>query len=204
MSTVFADITMSLDGFIAGPNDDLDNPMGEGGEELHDWIINLKAWREPHGLEGGDTGVDSDLWANTIQRPGAIIVGRRMYDLAQGWGERPPFGMPVFVLTHRAEPPLSREGGTTYTFVTDGIESALAQAKMAADGKDVGVWGGASIIQQYLAAGLLDELQFHIAARLLGNGRRLFDANAAQMAIEPVKVVGSPLVTHVYYRLNHA
>jgi dihydrofolate reductase len=128
------DITMSLDGFIAGPNDSLDQPLGEGGERLHEWVFGLASWREPHGLEGGETNRDSEVLEEAMSSTGAIVLGRRMFDLAKGWGDNPPFHMPVFVLTHEARDPLVKEGGTTFTFV-NGIESALEQARAAAGGK---------------------------------------------------------------------
>jgi dihydrofolate reductase len=203
MRKLVAEITMSLDGFIAGPHARPGQGLGEGGEQLHEWVYGLKSWREPHGLEGGETGPDAEMLEQSISRSGAIIVGRTMYDHAEGWGDRPPFGRPVFVLTHRGQEPLVKDGGTTFTFVTDGIESALAQAKAAAGDKDVAIGGGASVIQQYFAAGLLDELMLHIAPILLGDGKRLFDqAKAGPGEFEPVQVIGSPKVTHLRYRIN--
>jgi dihydrofolate reductase len=187
MSSVVAEITMSLDGFIAGPAARPGRGLGEGGDRLHEWVYGLKSWREPHGLEGGETGADARMLEESFTRSGAIIIGRTMYEHAEGWGDRPPFGCPVFVLTHRGQDPLVKEGGTTFNFVTDGIESALAQAQDAAGGKDVAIGGGASAIQQFLAAGLLDELLLHIAPTLLGGGKRLFnDGGAETVAFEPI------------------
>jgi dihydrofolate reductase len=195
------DITTSLDGFVAGPNDSLELPLGEGGEKLHEWLFGLASWREPHGLEGGETGRDSEVLDEAMRNLGAIIVGRRMFDLAKGWGEEPPFHMSVFVLTHEARDPLVKAGGTTFTFVTDGIESALEQARAAAGDKDVAIGGGANTIQQYLGAGLIDEFQIHIAPLLLGSGVRLFDQAPANVTLETTRVLGSPRVTHLKYRV---
>ena len=198
---VFFDITTSLDGFVAGPNDSLDEPLGIGGEKLHDWIFGLASWREPHGLEGGEAGPDSDLLEQATTRSGAVIVGRRMFDLARGWGDEPPFQKPVFVLTHRAGERLEKKGGTTFTFVTDGIESALEQARAAAGDMDVAIGGGAETIQQYLSAGHVDEFQIHVAPMLLGGGVRLFEQAPAELGLELAGVIGSPRVTHLKYRV---
>jgi dihydrofolate reductase len=201
MGKVFFDITTSLDGFVAGPNDSLKLPLGEGGERLHEWVFGLASWREPHGLEGGETGLDSEVLAEATKNVGATILGRRMFDLAQGWGDNPPFHMPVFVLTHRASDPLMKEGGTTFTFVTNGIESALEQARAAAGDKDVAIAGGANTIQQYLSAGLVDEFQLHVAPLLLGGGVRLFDRAPADITLESTRVPESPKVAHLKFRV---
>jgi dihydrofolate reductase len=201
MAKVVFDITTSLDGFVAGPNDGPEHPLGEGGEKLHEWVYGLASWREPHGLEGGETGRDSDVLEEAMGNLGAVILGRRMFDLAQGWGDEPPFHAPVFVLTHEAREPLAKKGGTTFTFVNDGIESALRQAQAAAGGKDVGIAGGANTIQQYLSAGLVDEFQIHVAPLLLGGGVRLFDQAPADLELETTRVLESPRVTHLKYRV---
>jgi dihydrofolate reductase len=201
MGKVHADITMSLDGFVAGRNDSPDLPLGEGGERLHEWVFGLASWRGPHGLEGGETGRDSEVLAEAMEENGAVVVGRRMFDNAHGWGDNPPFHVPVFVLTHEAREPEAKEGGTTFTFVTDGIESALDQAKEAAGGRNVSIGGGANTIQQYLAARLVDELQVHIAPMLLGGGVRLFDGLDPGIELETARVIESPLVTHVRFRV---
>ena len=198
---VFFDITTSLDGFVAGPNDSLDEPLGIGGEKLHEWIFGLASWRKPHGLEGGEAGPDSDLLDEATTRSGAVIVGRRMFDLARGWGDDPPFHKPVFVLTHRAGERLEKKGGTTFTFVTDGIESALEQARAAAGDMDVAIGGGAETIQQYLSAGHVDEFQIHVAPMLLGGGVRLFEQAPAELGLELTRVTESPRVTHLKYRV---
>lgn len=202
MGNVVVDITTSLDGFIAGPNDGPEVPLGEGGERLHQWVYDLASWREPHGLEGGKTNRDSEVLDEALSTTGAVVVGRRMFDNAKGWGDNPPFHKPVFVLTHEAREPEAKEGGTTFTFVTDGIESALDQARAAAGDKDVSVGGGANTIQQCLTAGLLDEIQIHIAPMLLGGGIRLFEhLGTQQIDFEPTRVIESPAVTHLRFRV---
>ena len=203
MGRVTVDITTSLDGFIAGPNDGPELGLGEGGERLHQWVYELASWREPHGLAGGKTNRDSEILDEAMSAAGAIIVGRRMFDNAQEWGENPPFHMPVFVLTHEAREPEAKEGGTTFTFVNDGIESALEQARAAAGDKNVSVGGGANTIQQFLRAGFLDELQIHITPVLLGGGIRLFDdLGSEHIELEQTRVIESPAVTHLRYRVN--
>jgi dihydrofolate reductase len=200
MGKVVFDITMSLDGFVAGPEDSLELPLGRGGEKLHEWLYGLASWREPHGLEGGETSRDSEVLEEATSF-GAVVLGRRMFDLAQGWGENPPFHVPVFVLTHEARETLEKEGGTTFTFVTDGLESALQQARAAAGDADVSVAGGANTIQQFLAAGLIDEFQLHIAPLILGGGVRLFEEAPPDLQVETIRVIESPRVTHVKYRV---
>src|SRR5215210_6998918 len=168
----FLNISTSLDGFVAGPDQTLEQPLGEGGESLHEWILGLESWRRPHGLEGGETDADDALVRETDERTGAFVMGRRMFSGGEGpweddpnadgwWGDEPPFHVPVFVLTHHARETVVKEGGTTFTFVTDGPEAALEQARAAAGGKDVSLAGGASLARQYLRAGLLDALQIH-------------------------------------------
>jgi dihydrofolate reductase len=201
MPKVIAGISMSLDGFIAGPNDRVGQGLGEGGERLHEWVVEQASWRERHGLEGGETGVDSELLEDTASSTGATILGKRMFDHSGGWGDEPPFRMPVFVLTHDAREPLVKQGGTTFTFVTEGVERALEQARASAGHKDVAVAGGANTIQQFIKAGLLDELQIHLVPVLLGAGRPLFDLSSGrQIELQPAKVIDSPNVTHLRYR----
>jgi dihydrofolate reductase len=195
------DITTSLDGFVAGPNDTLEQPLGEGGEKLHEWVYGLASWREPHGLEGGETSRDSEVLDEAMRRSGAIVLGRRMFDLAKGWGDNPPFHLPVFVLTHEAKEPLVKEGGTTFTFVTEGIESALEQARTAAGDKDVSIAGGANTIHQFLSAGLVDDFQLHIAPLLLGGGVRLFEQAPTNLELEMTRLIESPRVTHLKFRV---
>jgi dihydrofolate reductase len=203
---------MSLDGFVAGPNPSEEHPLGEGGEALHEWVVKLAAWRKPHGREGGEVNASTPVMEEALDNVGATIMGRNMFgggpgpwgeDPWQGWwGDEPPFHTPVFVLTHHEREPLEMKGGTTFTFVTDGIESALAQAKEAAGGEDVSLGGGANVAQQYLAAGLLDELQLNVVPILLGSGTRLFDESGADEALEQVQVVEAPGVTHLRYRVT--
>ena len=209
MSKVTCQISISLDGYVAGPNQTLDDPLGEGGERLHEWVFGTESWRRSHGMEGGETGPDSDVAATFMQGIGAFIMGRNMFGGGPGgwdeswhgwWGEDPPYHTPVYVLTHHAREPLPMQGGTTFHFVTDGIEPALEQARAAAGDQDVMVAGGAKAVQQYLAAGLLDELYLHIAPVLLGAGERLLD-NVGDPKLEPVEVVASPAATHVRYRV---
>lgn len=203
MSKVKADMSMSLDGFITGPNDNLEQPLGAGGEQLHEWVLDLASWREPHGLEGGRTGIESDILEESFKNTGAALMGRYMFDLGVvHWGDEPPFHVPVFVVTHKAREPLVRQVGTTFNFLTDGVESALEQARAAAGDGDVWVAGGANVIQQYLAAGLLDEIQIHVVPILLGGGKRLFDQlGAEQIELEKTRVVDSPSVTHIKLRV---
>jgi dihydrofolate reductase len=212
MSKVFADITTSLDGYVAGPAPTLEEPLGKGGEELHEWVVGLEVWRKPHGLEGGETSPSSAIVEETVARMGAVVMGRSMFSNGAGpweddpksdgwWGDDPPFHAPVFVLTHHAREPLPKDGGTTFTFVTDGVESAIEQARAAAGQKDVQIAGGASAIQQALAAGLLDEIQISIAPRLLGGGTPLFGPGADTAAVELTRVVDAPGVTHLRYRV---
>jgi dihydrofolate reductase len=209
MSSVTCHISISLDGYAAGPNQSLENPIGEGGMRLHEWVVATHGWRAVHGLEGGERSADSDVTEEVVENVGAYIMGRKMFGGGDGswdeswrgwWGEDPPFHTPVYVLTHHPREPLEMQGGTTFHFVTDGIESALEQARAAADGKDVAIAGGASAIQQYLAAGLLDELYLHIVPVVLGAGERLLE-NVGDPTLEPIKVVASPAVTHVKYRV---
>jgi dihydrofolate reductase len=201
MPKVIAEISMSLDGFIAGPNDRVGQGLGEGGERLHEWLTEQASWRERHGLEGGEAGADSEALEDTWSSTGATILGKRMFDLAEGWGDEPPFHMPVFVLTHDAREPLVKAGGTTFTFVSDGVERALEDARAAAGDKDVAVAGGASTIQQFIKAGLLDELQIHLVPVLVGAGRPLFDLSSGrQIELQPTKVINSLNVTHLRYR----
>ena len=211
MSKVILDITMSLDGFVAGPNQTLEQPLGERGERLHEWVYGLKSWRELHGMEGGEAGPDDALVNEASTSRGAAVMGRRMFSGGAGpweddpnatgwWGDEPPFHVPVFVLTHHARDPEEMHGGTTFFFVTDGIEAAVEQAREAAGGKNVSIDGGADVAQQALRAGLLDELHIHVAPLLLGDGVRLFDGSA-QPDLELLGVVESALVTHLKYRV---
>jgi dihydrofolate reductase len=213
MGKLKLDISMSLDGFVAGPNATLEQPLGEGGERLHEWIFGLAAWRERHGLEGGTTNVDDEVLEESLRDTGAVVMGRRMFSGGEGpwegdpraegwWGDDPPFRAPVFVLTHHAREPVTKQGGTSYTFVTDGIEAALEQSRAAAGDKDVALAGGASVAQQCLEAGLLDAVQIHVAPVLLGGGVRLFDQlGGGAVQLEGTRVLESPAVTHLRYRV---
>jgi dihydrofolate reductase len=207
------DISVSLDGFVAGPNQTLEEPLGRGGEQLHDWIIATASWREQHGLEGGEPGQDSDIAAESLEAQGAIVMGRRMFSSGTGpweddpkrdgwWGDDPPFHLPVFVVTHHSREQVEKEGGTTYAFVTDGVEAAVERARAVAGDKDVVLAGGASVIQQALAAGLVDEFQLHVAPILLGGGVRLFGGlGDSPPKVETTRVIESPSVAHLRYRV---
>jgi dihydrofolate reductase len=212
MSKLRCHISISADGFVAGPNQSEENPLGEGGERLHDWVVPLAAWRESHAKQGGEVNPSSRIVEEARENVGAGVMGRNMFGPPAGgdwddewrgwWGDDPPYHYDVFVVTHHPREPVEMKGGTTYHFVTDGIASALERARQAACGKDVMVWGGAQVVNQYLAAGLLDELELHIAPVLLRGGARLFDDLAdAAIALEQVRAVEAPGVTHVKYRV---
>jgi dihydrofolate reductase len=201
---------MSLDGYVAGPNQGLENPLGVGGMRVHAWVFPLKAWRAMQGLEGGEVNESTAVVEESIANVGATIMGRNMFGGHPGpwnpekpwngwWGANPPYHHPVFVLTHHARPPLEMEGGTTFTFVTDGIQSALAQAKRAAAEKDVQLAGGAKAAQQYLTAGLVDEMDISLAPTLLGAGERLFDGVDDLHGLRLVRTVAAPNVTHLKF-----
>ncbi|MEU3682454.1 dihydrofolate reductase family protein [Streptomyces sp. NPDC030592] len=200
--TVTADLAITLDGYVAGPNVTLDNPGGDGGEPIFDWIHTLASWRERQGMTGGDENRDSELMREWFDATGAVVMGRMMYDTGEEfWGDNPPFRTPVFVLTNRPRPTLVKEGGTSFTFVTDGIHSALEQAKAAAGDRNVDIGGGAHTVRQYLAADLVDELQLHVVPMLLGGGLRLFEGlGARRRDLERVRVVETPPATHLKYR----
>jgi len=200
--TVSADLAISVDGCIAGTDVSIDNPGGDGAEPLFAWIHNLASWRERQGMTGGEDNRDSELMREWFDATGAVVMGRMMYDTGEEfWGDNPPFRTPVFVLTHRPRPALVKEGGTTFTFVTDGIHNALDRAKAAAGDRNVDIAGGASTVQQYLGQGLIDELQLHVVPALLGDGLRLFEGlGAGPRDLEPIRVVDTPLATHLKYR----
>jgi dihydrofolate reductase len=206
--------SISLDGYGAGPNQNLDNPLGEGGPRLHEWVFETRTGRRMFGQEGGDEGIDDTFMARGDANIGATIMGRNMFGPVRGpwesadewrgwWGPEPPYHHPVFVLTHHPRDPLPMEGGTTFNFVDAGIEAALEQAFDAAGGKDVRVGGGASTVQQYLRAGLIDELHLAIVPILLGSGERLFDRlDGGPHGYESVEVISSPSVAHVRLAKN--
>jgi dihydrofolate reductase len=211
MSKLRFTITMSLDGYVAGPDQSEENPLGVGGERLHEWIVPLKAFRETHGEEGGEVNASTPIVEGYFENVGATVMGRNMFGGGPGpwgdgkwtgwWGDDPPYHHPVFVLTHHAREPVEMLGGTTFHFVTDGIESALTQAREAAGAKDVSLGGGASAAQQYLAAGLVDELLISVVPVVLGDGARLFEnLGDAQIELEQVSAVEAPGVTHIRYR----
>jgi dihydrofolate reductase len=212
MSKLRCHISISLDGFVAGPNQSEEDPLGEGGERLHDWVVPLAAWREAHDKQGGEVNESTRILEESRENIGAALMGRNMFGPIGGgpwddewtgwWGDNPPYHYDVFIVTHHPRDPVEMEGGTTYHFVTDGIESALEQAEEAAGGKDVFLLGGGDIAQQYLAAGLLDELELHVVPLLLGGGARLLDnLGDAEVQLEQVRAVEAPGVTHLKYRV---
>jgi dihydrofolate reductase len=208
--SVTCQLSVSLDGFIAGPNQSLENPLGEGGMRLHEWAFSNASWRAQHGLDGGERNADSEVIEEATQGVGAYLMGRKMFGGGDGpwdenwtgwWGDEPPYHAPAFVLSRHPREPL-RLQGTTFTFVNDGIHSALEQARAAAGDQDVAIAGGAKTVQQYLAAGLLDELHLHVVPVLLGSGERLL-VDAGNPMLQPVQVVAAPTVTHLKYRVLH-
>jgi dihydrofolate reductase len=213
MSKLRCHISISLDGFVAGLNQSAENPLGEGGERLHEWVVSLAPWREAHGHRGGEVDESARIVEESRANIGAAVMGRNMFGPVGGgpwadeqwkgwWGENPPYHYPVFVLTHHARGPVAMEGGTTFHFVTDGIESALDQARKAAHGRDVMLWGGAQVVNEYLAAGLLDEIELKLVPVLLGGGARLFDdLGDLDVRLEQVRAVEAPGVTHLKYRV---
>jgi dihydrofolate reductase len=211
MSTFRFQLAVSLDGYAAGPNQSEENPLGVGGDGLHEWIYELEAWRKQQGQEGGEVNASTPVIEEAQSNVGATVMGRNMFGGGPGpwtedppwngwWGDNPPFHTPVFVLTHHPREPLEMDGGTTFTFVTEGIESALEQARQAAGGPDVLLGGGASVIQQYLAAGLIDEFELHIVPILLGDGERLLE-NIGNLKLVQVRAIEAPGVTHLKYRV---
>lgn len=207
----FADISVSLDGFVAGPAPSLEEPLGRGGEQLHGGVFRLAAWRQAHGLHGGEDGPEARWVEEIVERTGAYVMGRRMFSGGEGpweddpnatgwWGDEPPFHAPVFVVTHHVRPPLELTG-TTFAFVTDGVASALAQARDAAGERDVQVSGGAEVIRQAIELGAVDELQLHTAPVVLGGGTALL-SGVAPSALEIVETIATPQATHVRYRIT--
>jgi dihydrofolate reductase len=203
-----AAFSVSLDGFGAGPRQDLDNPLGVGGFELHSWFFPTEVFKKMQGQDGGTRGIDNDYAAQSFENVGAWILGRNMFGPVRGpwkddswkgwWGDNPPYHTAVFVLTHYARPPLEMEGGTTFYFVTDGLASALKQAKEAAQGTDVRIGGGVSVIRNYLTAGLIDEMHLAVSPVLLGEGENLFSGiNLPQLGFAPRKTVFGENAMHV-------
>jgi dihydrofolate reductase len=213
MSKLRLTITMSLDGYVAGPDQSEERPLGRGGLDLHEWFFPLKAFREMHGEEGGDVNASSEVVEQRLANIGATIMGRNMFGPVRGswgdgswrgwWGEDPPFHHPVFVLTNHPREPLEMQGGTTFNFVSEGIDSALSQARAAAQGRDVALAGGASAVNQYLAAGLVDELDISVAPLILGGGERLFAGlDRGTLRLKQVWAVDAPNVTHIKYEVG--
>jgi dihydrofolate reductase len=191
MSRVTLDMSMSLDGFATGPNEGVGNPLGDDDGRLHAWVDAAKT--------EADAEVLDEIYATT----GAIVIGKRMFDVGvEPWGDPPPFGMPVFVLTHEAREPQPMQGGTTYEFVSDGLEDALARAREAAGERNVGIWGGPNIAQQYLEAGLVDELQIHLSHLLLGQGVRLFGNLDGPIELEQTRTIAAPSATHMRFSVR--
>lgn len=214
MSKLRLGIAMSLDGYVAGPNQSEDNPLGVGGTRLHEWFFPLKEFREMHEAgEGGEVNASSAVVQERQANLGATIMGRNMFGPIRGpwpdeswrgwWGENPPYHHPVFVLTHHPREPLPMAGGTTFHFVSDGIESALTQAAAAAEGKDIWLAGGASVANQYLAAHLVDEIDLSVSPVILGGGERLFAGLAPDsLKLQQLRAVDAPGVTHIKYRVG--
>jgi dihydrofolate reductase len=211
MSRFRFQLAVSLDGYVAGPDQSEENPLGVGGMELHQWVFKLEAWRRQQGLEGGEVNASTAVVQEVQAGVGATVMGRNMFGGGPGpwrqdppwrgwWGEDPPFHTPVFVLTHHPREPLEMEGGTTFIFVTDGTQAALEQAKQVAGGRDVLLGGGANVVQQYLAAGLVDEFWLHLVPVLLGDGERLLD-NVGNLKVQQVRAIEAPGVTHIKYRV---
>jgi dihydrofolate reductase len=214
MSKVKVTITMSLDGFVAGPDQSTEEPLGIGGEDLHRWLVSLEAFSGTHGGDGGEVNASTPIAEEILGNVGATIMGRNMFGGGPGpwsgdwrgyWGDDPPYHSPVFVLTRFAREPLPMQGGTTFYFVTEGIESALEQAREAAGDRDVSIGGGARTVQQYLAAGLLDEMVISVVPLFLGAGARLFDnLDDAKPGLEQIEAVEAPGVTHIRYAVRGA
>ena len=207
MSKVFFSVGMSLDGFIAGPNGGAKNPLGDGGTEIHKWIYKQKKFQEMLKFdEGGETGKDNEILSDIINRIGANIMGKKMFVEGEAnWPEETPFHSPVYVLTHQKREPWERKGGTTFYFVNEDIHSVLKKAKKDAGSKDIRISGGASCIQQYLNAGLIDEFTIHLTPVMMGKGVRLFDNIEKEIfSLQINEVVNSPMVTHLFYKvINH-
>ena len=203
MAQVVVDMGMSLDGYVAGSNAGPNNPLGDGGMSIHRWVFDVEGWRERQSLQGGQTNADDEVFKESTARVGAYVMGKCMFDEGEvGWPDPPPFRAPVFVLTGGPREPWVKQGGTTFHFVTEGIEGALERAREAAGGKDVRIAGGANVVQQFLEAGLVDEIQVHLAPVLLGAGVRLFERiGAGPVELEITRVIDSPRITHLRYRV---
>ena len=207
--SIYAQLSISRDGYLAGPDPSLEEPLGRGGMQLHEWVFRLTAWRREHGLEGGEEGPESAWVEEVASRTGAYVMGRRMFSGGAGaweddpmaggwWGDDPPFHSPVYVVTHHARESFPLDGGTTFHFVTDGVEAAVAQAREAAGERDVQIAGGADVVQQVIAVGLLDELTLHTAPVELGGGTRL----ELPPTLEEIERLDAPLAEHVRFRVT--
>ena len=204
MNRVFFDVGISLDGFIAGLNGGAKNPLGDGGISIHNWMFKQKAFLQHLKLEGGETNnKDNDIIEEIFNRISANIMGKKMFIEGEAnWPEEAPFNCPVYVLTHQQREPWERPGGTTFYFVNDDIHSVLEKTKKVAGNKDVRISGGASVIQQYLNAGLIDEFTLHLTPRIMGKGVKLFEnIDKEKFSVEIKEVVNSPTVTHLFYRI---
>jgi dihydrofolate reductase len=211
VSKVKCQISISADGFLAGPNQGEEHPLGEGGMELHEWVFKLKAWREQHGREGGEVNASNEVLEDATAGTGAVIMGRNMFGPVRGpwteplwngwWGDEPPFGVPVFVLTHHQREPLTL-GETTFHFVTEGPERAVELARTAAGDKDVSVGGGGETIQQLLGGGLLDEMLINQVPVIFGDGIRLLDGIPPSVKLGQTRVVEGPEAAHLFYAIS--
>jgi dihydrofolate reductase len=211
MTKLRFNVAISLDGYVAGPNQSEENPIGIAGMQLHEWLFPLAVFREIHGEEGGEVNASTQVVEERFENIGATIMGRNMFGPKRGawgedpwigwWGNEPPFHGPVFVLTHHPRAPLEMEGGTTFHFITDGIEPALERAREDAGGKDVSIAGGASVARQYLGAGLVDEMELSVVPVLLGGGERLLDDLAPDLKLEQLCAIEAPGVAHLKYRV---
>jgi dihydrofolate reductase len=213
LSKVRFQVAISLDGYIAGPDQSLENPLGVRGTELHEWMFGLAAWRSMQGMPGGEVNASSKVIDEAFENAGAYIMGRNMFGGGRGpwvddppwrgwWGEDPPYHTPVFVLTHHPQEPLKMEGGTTFHFVTDGIAVAMEHARSAAGELDVVLAGGANAIQQYLAAGDVDEFELHVAPVVIGAGERLLEG-VGDLRLVQVRAIEAPGVTHIKYKVSN-
>ncbi|MFL5738487.1 MAG: dihydrofolate reductase family protein [Actinomycetota bacterium] len=211
MGIVRFHVAVSVDGYLAGPDQSMENPLGVGGENLHTWLIELTSWREMQGLDGGVVNASTPVVEEAQANVGAYVMGRNMFGGGPGpwggdpawkgwWGDDPPYHTPVFVLTHHARDPLTMQGGTTFRFVTEGSDAALALARDAAGERDIAIAGGASVIQQYLAAGAVDEFELNVAPVILGAGERLLE-NVGDLRLEQLRAIEAPGVTHLNYRV---
>jgi dihydrofolate reductase len=211
MGVVKFQVAVSLDGFMAGPDQSLENPLGVGGMDLHRWMLDLEVWRRLEGQDGGAINASTPIVEDAMTNYGAVVMGRNMFGGGPGpwredepwrgwWGDDPPYHTPVFVLTHHPREPLKMQGGTTFFFATDGIGPALEQARESAGDRDVAIAGGANVIQQYLAAGSVDEFELHVVPLVLGSGERPLD-NVGELELEQVRALEAPGVTHLRYHV---